>query len=110
MFQKSARKSVMYGFGRRMSFEFLDKRFIIYKIIFHCAAEILIGNPSDISKKLFIHHIHALLGSRHIICRIIISLRSDPKLFDVQLQIIIVSDHISDHLDKVFLVVICDPL
>ena len=82
VFQKSSGKAVMYGLGGRMSFKAADKRLVFHKEIFQQLPEMDVGDLPDIRQQLLIHSVYTLIGCRHIIRRIVLSLISPPDLPD----------------------------
>ena len=100
----------MNGFCGGMPFKYFDKRAVVYKEIFQKFLQIGIPDLTDIRSKLLIHSLHAFLRGGHIVRRIILSLLCPPDLFDIDLEIAVIADHISVYLDKILFFVFRDPL
>ena len=93
-----------------MSFKHADKLLIFHKIIFQQLTQPRVGNSTDKSEQLFIHTVHTLLRSRHIIRRIVFTLFCFSDLTDVHLQTSVITCHITKYFDEILLIILCDPL
>ena len=93
-----------------MSDKCLDKCFIIYKIILYRLTQIVIIDLLHISDQFFKHTVCAFLGCRHVVCCHILIFIRLTDLTDIELQIVIITDHIAKYFDKIHLIIVCDSI
>ena len=110
MLQKPPAEAVVHGLGCGMGLERLDKCFILHEVIFHCLTQIFVGNFLDAGEQLLVHHVDIFFGNRHVIRRVVFALSRLPELFDVQLEVVVVGDHLAVYLNKILFLVVRDSL
>ena len=93
-----------------MAFESSDKLLIFDKIKFQKLFQPGIRYFADIRGQSGIHFFYIFICCRHIVSRLILSLFCSPDLFDIELEIAVIADHIAVDFNKILLVIIRDPL
>ena len=100
----------MYCLCSRMTFEFSYKFFVFHKIKLKDLTQPRAGNLTDVSCQSGIHFVHIFVRGRHIIRGNVFALFRSPDLFDIDLKVAVITDHIAIYFDKVLLIIIRDSL
>ena len=107
--RKSAHKAVVHTLRGGGHAEILYELFILHKELFEKCLQIFVLDTFNVFADRAHHIVNVLVGDRHIVRRIILSLMALSRSLDIELQVSLERDHIAGDIHIIKLIKVADP-